>query len=568
MDTTFLPASIVRNRARALVLWSGCALLFGLCGPARPQAAADDGVTERANALISAAFPSGLPPQKDGRVLFTTVLDSPKFRHSTAGPFTVYALASDPDVAATLVADARVGLAPLKRIPGLLAPEPVEDTGGEGDEAQADAAAHVEGAAGIPGRSQIIVLATTTVDYERVLALLDHCEDLGYSGWKPLNPLWTPASCTAEVARTWEVQVFNLEHSSIADRRQAWLEHGLGYYTLAHLVNRAVRLDAWGLSPPWFDQGLIDELDIQAYGQSWVGSESWVRETEGWFRPGWSGFLPDGMQPPEPPSGPPLDLATTVKKTGDPWADREKSAERHWTELVEDRRSAAPASFAYMAQHQSFLPRDRAYARCALHMLLALGNGDGGSNLLTGLGQVGAVAPDGMLDSEPLTVIVSRALGGVPEVEAFEALPLADVLVETKRPDIADRLSELAADGMLELTDHREQSKWLYDQWKGQMAYRGEVFRLIMEAEQAQQLHEWELIGRYLDRGMAGLLNTTPAFPASAADLDKALAAFRTGFTHEIEPPPPLPPEKTDAKGKGPVKKKPATKDGKSKPKG
>src|SRR6185295_5558453 len=101
-------------------------------------------------------------------------------------------------------------------------------------------------------------------------------------------------------------------------------------------------------------------------------------------------------------------------------------------------------------------------------------------------------------------------------------------------------------------------SKWLYDQWKGQMAYRGEVFRLIMEAEQAQQLHEWELIGRYLDRGMAGLLNATPKFPASAADLDQALAAFRTGFTHEIEAPPPPPPEKTDGKSKGPVKKKPA----------
>ena len=564
MNTTLRPSWIARNRAAALGLLSGWVLLGGLCAPAHPQAAAGGEVTELANALISAAFPSGMPEQKDGRILFTSVLDSPRFRHSTAGPFTIYALASDADVAATLVADARVGLAPLKKIPGLLAAEAGDAGGGEGGsdeaEAQVSAAAHAPGATGIPGPSQIIVLATTTSDYERVLALLERCEDLGYSGWKPLNPLWTPASRAAEVARTWEVQVFNLEHAAIADRKQAWLEHGLGYYTLAHLVNRAVRLDAWGLSPPWFDQGLIDELDIQAYGQSWVGAESWVQETEGWFRPGWSGFLPEGTQPPEPPSGPPLDLATKVKKTGDPWADRSKSAQRHWSELVEDRRSAAPASFAYMAEHQSFLPRDRAYARCALHMLLALGNGGDGPDLLSRLGHLGTVAPDGMLDSEPLTVIVSQALGGVPEVESFEALPLADVLVETKRPDIADRLTELEADGLLELTDHREQSKWLYEQWKGQMAYRGEVFRLIMEAEQAQQLHEWELIGRYLDRGMAGLLNATPSFPDSRADLDKALSAFRAGFTHEIEAPPPAPAEKSDGKttkGKAPAKKKP-----------
>jgi len=558
MDNTLLVPSIARHRVLGLALLSGWLLLSG---PARSQAGSGGEVTEKSDALIATAFPSGLSPQKDGRVLFTTVLDSPKFRHSTAGPFTIYALASDPETAASLVADARVGLAPLQTIPGLLG-SAAHDDAGQDAEGVAQAA-EATGGAGIPGPTQYIVLTRSVEDYERVLALLDRCEDLGFSGWKPLNPLWTPESRAAEVARTWEVQVFNLQHPTITARSKEWLQHGLGYYTLAHLVNRAVRLDAWGLSPPWFDQGLIDELDIQAYGQSWVGAESWVRETSGWFRPGWSGFLPEGMTPPEPPSGPPLDLATKVKKTGDPWADREKSAERHWGELVEDRRSASPASFAYMAEHQSFLPRDRAYARCALHMLLALGRSGGGQDLLASLGAQGTVAPDGMLDSEPLTVIVSRALGGVPEVESFEALPLADVLVETRRPDIADRLTELEADGLLALTDHREQSRWLYEKWEGQMAYRGEVFRLIMEAEQGQQLHEWELIGRYLDRGMAGLLSATPSYPASDAALEKALAAFRTGFTHEIEAPPPAAPEKSAGKGA----KKPAPSKGKPKPK-
>ena len=77
-----------------------------------------------------------------------------------------------------------------------------------------------------------------------------------------------------------------------------------------------------------------------------------------------------------------------------------------------------------------------------------------------------------------------------------------------------------------------------------------------IEAAQAQQLHEWELIGRYLDRGMAGLLNATPNFPDSAADLDKALAAFQAGFTHEIEAPPSVPADAKKTKAKGPVKKK------------
>ena len=542
------------DRNLELIGWSSLARAGGLAaalvagavasaGTAGAQAPAAGEVTQRAEALIEQALPDGAERPTDGRALFAAVLGSPAFRHGTAGGFTVYVLASDPAVAEGLLADAGAGLAPLGGLDGLLP---------AGDDAAAAPA-------------QAIVLAQSTADFERALALLDHCEDRGFSRWKPENAVWTDANRQAEVARTWDVQLFNLSHPAIAERSTEWLAHGIGYYTLAHLVNRAVRHGAWGLSPPWFDQGLIDELDIRAYGLAWVGAEAWVAETEGWFRPGWSGFLPEGASPPEPPSGPPLDLATTVRKTGDPWADRERSAERHWAELVDDRRSAAPASFAYMAEHQSFLPRDRAYARCALHMLLELDSSGGGPGLLSRLQGAGTVAPDGMPVSDPLTVVVSDALGGVPDVARFEALPLADVLAETKHPEIAARLTELEAGDMLALTDHREQSRWLFEKWQGQMAYRGEMFRLIMAAEVAQQLHEWKLIGQYLDRGMAGVLAACPAFPATDAARAAALESFRTGFTLEEMP---LPPAAEEPATKPPGKKKsaPASK-GKSAPK-
>jgi hypothetical protein len=167
-----------------------------------------------------------VPPQKDGRILFTTVLDSPKFRHSTAGPFTIYALASDPDVAATLVADARVGLAPLKTIPGPARARSGRESRARAYEARRRTASHAEGGTGIrvsepdhrPGDDEP---RTTSAS-----GLLDHCEDLGFSKWKPVNQLWTPECRDAEVARTWEVQVFNLQHPAISERSEAWLEHG------------------------------------------------------------------------------------------------------------------------------------------------------------------------------------------------------------------------------------------------------------------------------------------------------------------------------------------------------
>ena len=476
-----------------------------LTGTARGQGAAE--AAALADGLIAEALPDGAPPG-DGRALFAAVLDSDAFLHAEVGPFRVYVKAGKSSAKDVLDSASR-GLAPIVG--------PVTQCWGAGGMQPGV----------ITGRTHPIVLCESAADFERVLALLDRCEDLGFAGWKPQNLVWTPEMRHAETARTWEVQLFDLAHPTIASRSKEWLEHGLGYYTLAHLVNRSVRQGAWGQSPPWFDQGLIDELDITAYGRAWVGGESWSAESAGWFRPGWSGFLPTGATPPPTPTGPPRDLAVTVKKTGSAWDDRTNSASRHWVELSQDRKSEAPASFAFMAEHQSFLPRDRAYARCALHLLLAASAQDAAGGLLSRLDTQATAASDGMLSAEPLTVIVAAALGGVPEVDRLEAAPLGDVLAEVKRTDIAERMRALGADGLLTLTDHREQSRWLFSKWKGEMSARGELFRLIMEAEHCQELREWALIGRQLDVGMDAALTARKTYPKSDADLAKVLVAFR-----------------------------------------
>ena len=495
--------SVPRPLLLSLLVLGGLAL----SGAARAQDAAGPADT-LAQALVAEALPDGPPPQADGRTLFLAVLGSEVFAHASVGPFELYVKAGKSATASILQSATRC-LEPLV--------EPVRRFWGPGGDAPGV----------ISGRPHPIVLCETAADFESVLALLDHCEDLGFSGWKPENQVWTPANRHAETARTWEVQLFNLSHTTIASRTKEWLDHGLGYYTIAHLVNRSVRQGAWGQSPPWFDQGLIDELDITAYGRAWVGGESWKAESAGWFRPGWSGFVPQGAAPPPQPTGPPLDLAVTIKRTGDPWDDRTSSTSRHWSELAQDRKSEAPASFAYMAEHQSFLPRDRAYARCALHLLLAAGE-DGA--LLARLDRPASVQPDGMFSAEPLTVLVAAALGGVPEVDRLEAAPLDQVLAECGRTDITERLRALDAEGLLALSDHREQSRWLYEEWRGGMSARTQLFQLILEAEHEQELAEWAAIGSQLDRGMAAALALRKSFPKSERDRAAVLEAFRAAL--------------------------------------
>ena len=335
----------------------------------------------------------------------------------------------------------------------------------------------------------------------------------------------------AEVVRTWEVQLFDLDHEVIADRRKAWLEHGLGYYALAFTVNRALRRGAWGLVPPWLAHGLIDELDIAAHGKAWVGQESWVQQTPGWFRPGWSGFVPQGMTPPPVVRGPPADLATTVEAGGDPWLSFDDSTSRHWTSLRTDRDTEVPFSFARSAEQEAFLPRDRAAARCVLH-LMRLSAEAGGPGLTALLDDEVATPRDGMPDSEPLPVLFARALGGVPEVDRLEGLSTAALLSELGRDDLARRLEEDGGADALELSDHRAQSAWLARQRVDSHA-RQRLFTTFLEVEYVQQLAEWRAIAPHLDHALAAVLADTKRYPRRERDLAPVVETFRQALSED-----------------------------------
>jgi len=324
------------------------------------------------------------------------------------------------------------------------------------------------------------------------------------------------------------VQLFNLRSPAAADHGTAFFEHGLGYYTLAHVSARVLRQGAWGLVPPWLAQGLIDELDIEAFGEAWVGGDWWERQTAGWYREGWSGFVPQGSSPPPPVTGPPADLAVTVKDSGDSWQHRANSGNRHWNELVADRDSEAPASFQFMAENESFLPRDRAYARCMLHLMLAVARDANQPPLTELLDRVPATPPSGMPDAEPITVLVSRALGGVPAVSDLEAMPMSVMLDEIGHPEITEQVEKLGADDMLDLADHREQAEWLYRQPLEEMDWdtRNELWRLILEAEYYQQLAEWELIGVSLDRAANAAFGASATYPRRDATQNRVRKAY------------------------------------------
>ena len=357
-----------------------------------------------------------------------------------------------------------------------------------------------------------------------------------YSGWlQGGNPVWDPSLLAGLTVRTWEVQLFNLAHEYAASQGDAFLDHGLGYYTLAHLVARLTRQGAWGMVPPWLAQGLIDELDIQAYEQAWVGQDFQLVERAGWYREGWSGFVPQGASPPPPVVGPPRDLAVTVSRTGDSWQHRDFSTERHWEHLVADRKSEAPASFAFMAVNESFLPRDRAAARCALHLLLEGALTSGRPGLLEQLDRIPSTPPSGMPDADPITVVVARALGGVPAVDELESLGAGDLAARLERPELADQLAHLGALEVLRIADHREQAEWLYGQTMDVMdgVTRQAIWTLILELEYYQQLLEWELIGEALDAGLAEALGRSKRYPSRDRDKDKVLTAFWSGLGHD-----------------------------------
>jgi len=490
--------------------------------PAPAVVALADKAYERALvAVLDRAFPGefgfddgGMAPQGDS-VLLADTLATPAFLHAAIGPIDLYVYKADglaQQPAALRVLDLAVkGLTPLAQL-------------------LSQRFAHGNGL--IAGQRFPIVLASSDLEkkqtgFDQLIALLDWC-DAG--DWTTDNgTLWTEGQRNAVVVRNWRVQLVNLAHPEATAQGDNFLKHGLGYYEIAHLVFRLLRLGSWGLVPPWFDQGLMDEFDIAAYGEAWVGGDWFVTETEGWYRPGWSGFVPEGQQPPVPVTGPPADLATTVRKTGDSWQHRANSPTRHWDNLVADLDVSDPASFRFMADHESFLPRDRAYARCLMHVLLEVVPEEGAA-LLAALDHSPTRQTNGMFDSKPLPEIFVHALGGLDSVEALAHKPLRTKLMEIGHPEISQELAALGAEGVLETADHRDAGAWLYGHSDFDSDARGKVFNLILTAEHYEQHEEWVRLSDALDRALRAALKASKAYPKEAASRAKAAEAFRAAW--------------------------------------
>ncbi len=499
----------------ALALWLPASEAAASPGSARDEALAT---------LLERCFPGefdlrsgGGPPPADG-IFFGEALARPAFVHAAVGPLDVYvsaagALREAPQARAVLASAAR-GLAPLAALLEREFPR-------------------AEGL--LSGRRFPIVLARPgeasggVSAFDELIALLDWCET-DWTGWARDNgPVWSEEARAAPVVRTFDVLLVNLGHPESAAFGEDFLAHGLGYHALAHLVHTLLRQGSWGMVPPWVAQGLTDELDIEAWGEAWVGGDWTVTITDGWFREGWSGFVPKGMSPPPPVTGPPADLATTTRKAGDSWAHRDNSRERHWSQLADDVPHAWPPSLEFMARHESFLPRDRAYARAVFHLLLRLAPPTS-PGLLERLDVAPRVHESGMFAAEPITSVFSAALGGVPGVQALAEASLAEKLESLGRPELLEVVVAHGAEEVLSLADHREQGAWLY----GQLAYdaraRGELFEAFLAAEQFEQLRAWELLGARLDRAAHAALAASHAYPQGDKARAKVAEAFRSAL--------------------------------------
>ncbi len=528
----------------------------------RPRAEVIDSLAAR----LQLDLPRATKPLEDGREVFEAVLGEPMFLHRTVGPFELWVMNADgldaEGLPWPLVEDIKAEMEGADAVPGKKDKKKTKkrttSRSSRGKELEAETEPtgsraqivldvvgdSLEKVAGVferhlgdmtpPTFHVVLTMSDTGLDqtsHAELVALLDWC-DGGWGQWTTANgSLWQEDRLAQVAVNTWDAMVFNLDHPQVDTHRGFFLRHGVAYNVLANVANRLLRRGAWGMVPPWFAQGLIDELDIQAFGEAWVGGDWYERRVAGWSRPGWSGFVPQGHRPPVIPKGPPEDLAVTVSETGDPWAHRANSPQRHWATLATDRDSEAPASFAFMAEHESFMPRDRAYARAAFHLMLELAASEN-SSFFEGYQWDAPVPPHGMPMSAPLPALMSRALGGVASVDELEESPLLDVLVVLGRTDIADRLKALGAVAMLDLADHRDQSAWLYKQplEKIDMATRTEIFNLILESEYYQQLHEWLLIGRALDAGVDASLRKAPQYPTAARDKKSVVKAFWEGL--------------------------------------
>lgn len=478
--------------------------------------------TER-DAAVAAALQRCFPgefdlahdaPPPGERLLFEDALAGPAFVHAAAGPLDLHVyvaggLSKAKEAEAELQALA-AGLAPVGQLLARRFPRPEGLVSGH--------------------RFPVVVASSAPGDgaWDELLALLEWCER-DWSGWVRDNgPLWTPALRAAPRARTWEVLLVNVGHADLRQQGADFRAQGLGYEVLAHLAHRLLRLGSWGSLPPWLDQGLIDELDIEAHGRSWVGGDWYVEETEGWYRPGWEGFVPQGASPPPPVTGPPADLATKVRLTGDSWAHRAHSSQRHWEHLRGDVARDHPPSLAFMTEHQSFLPRDRAYARCTWFLLLEVAPGP--RDLLELLDHPPLVLPGGMFTAPAIPELLSAALGGVPGVDELARRPLGQKLAAAGQAGLVARLEQLGAAGVLEVADHRDAGEWLYAQPQFDGAARAEIFRLILTAEYHEQEAAMRALAQALDRAVAAALRASEHVPASPAERDKVARAFRAAL--------------------------------------
>ena len=507
--------------------WAWGMVAVALAGAAHAQ---DPRLDKQAEALLTAALgQAGASAPAPGRDLFRAVLDSQAFVGAAVGPLDVRVRVADKlkkskDAQHTLEQVVE-GLQPVAAL-------------------LAQRFGRPDGL--ISGHRFTLVLASSDVDggdtgFSEILALLDRCEDGGFSGWKPDLPVYNVANEHAAVVQTWEVLAFNLSNPE-AMSGKTWLTHGVGYRVLNFLSNLLLQFGAYGPVPPWLQQGLADELDIAAYGQAWVAggeSSSWSASSGGWSRKGWEGFLPEGHAPPPPVFTPPAPLSRSEEShvSDDGWIARGDSATRHWSKLVADLRGDAPPSLQRAAAARADTPRDRAYARLVLHLLLTNeGRPADVPDLLEALDHRPEPTPGGLRGGEPLTVVFGRALGGVPELDALEAQTLQEQLTAEARPDVAEDIRSLGAADMLNIKDHRDQSRWLFQHLGIDTQQRVSLFEIIVDSENIQQLREWEVLGAELDRAAQAALGRSKSYPKDPAAMAAVVGAFRGTMGQPLEP--------------------------------
>ena len=179
-----------------------------------------------------------------------------------------------------------------------------------------------------------------------------------------------------------------------------------------------------------------------------------------------------------------------------------------------------------MAQNESFLPRDRAFARCAIHLLLRTGMSGRGRDLIAALDRAFEVRADGMPGAPPLPSVVAWSLGGIAGIDALEEMSLGDFLEGLGRDDLLKKVRDMGGEGVLSLADHRDQSRWLYEQVDLGQKERAALFDVFLEVEYYQQMVAWELVGESFDRAVEASLNVTSEFPSDPDIWRKVSMAF------------------------------------------